>query len=144
MTHPLSMDIRDRAMARLDAGETVRKAAGALSIAPSGVVTWSQRKRATGRSAPGKIGGQVPHKIAGEHAARLRARMEEAANHHAEMQRLQPATKCRNRLHIRHAERGFDQRRQTDAGGKAARPFDLVDHRRNKTSRGHRPVPLRR
>ena len=38
MTKPLSMDIRERAMARLDAGETVRAVAGALSVAPSSVV----------------------------------------------------------------------------------------------------------
>ena len=38
MTKPLSMDIRDRAMARLDAGETVRDVADALSVAPSSVV----------------------------------------------------------------------------------------------------------
>lgn len=75
MTKPLSMDIRDRAMARLDAGETVREAAGALSIAPSSVVKWSQRRRATGSAAPGKIGGHVPRKIQGEHAVWLCERM---------------------------------------------------------------------
>ena len=58
MTKPLSMDIRERAMARLEAGETVRAVAEALSIAPSSVVKWSERKRATGSVAPGKIGGR--------------------------------------------------------------------------------------
>ena len=38
MTQPLSMVIRESAMARLDAGETVRAVAGALSVAPSSVV----------------------------------------------------------------------------------------------------------
>lgn len=75
MTKPLSMDIRDRAMARLDAGETVREVAEALSVAPSSVVKWSQRLRATGSAAPGKIGGHVPHKIDGADAAWLRARI---------------------------------------------------------------------
>lgn len=79
MTKPLSMDIRDRAMARLDAGETVREAAAALSVAPSRVVKWSQRRRATGSAAPGKIGGHVPRKIRGEQADWLRARMAEGA-----------------------------------------------------------------
>ena len=78
MTKPLSMDIRERAMARLDAGETVREVAEALSVAPSGVVKWSQRFRATGSAAPGKIGGHVPHRIRGGHAVWLRARMAEA------------------------------------------------------------------
>lgn len=62
MTRPLSMDIRERAMARLDAGETVRAIAEALSVAPSSVVKWSERRRETGSVAPGKIGGHVPRK----------------------------------------------------------------------------------
>ena len=78
MTRALSMDIRERAMARLDAGETVREVAEALSVAPSSVVKWSQRRRATGSAAPGKIGGHVPPKIRGGHADWLRARMAEA------------------------------------------------------------------
>ena len=77
MTKPLSMDIRERAMARLDAGETVRAVAVALSVAPSSVVKWSQRRRITGSAAPGKIGGHVPRKIHGEQADWLRARMAE-------------------------------------------------------------------
>ena len=79
MAKSLSMDLRDRAMSRLDAGETVREAAGALSVAPSSVVKWSQRKRATGSAAPGKMGGHVPRKIRDEHEVWLRARMAEAA-----------------------------------------------------------------
>ena len=75
MTKPLSMDIRDRAMARLDAGETVRAAAAALSVAPSSVAKWSLRRRATGSAAPGKIGGHVPPKIRGDQAEWLRRRM---------------------------------------------------------------------
>ena len=75
MTKPLSMDIRERAMARLDAGETVRAVAEALSVAPSSVVKWSERRRETGSAAPGKIGGHVPRKIRGEHEVWLRARM---------------------------------------------------------------------
>jgi transposase len=73
------MDIRERAMARLDAGETVRAIAEALSVAPSSVVKWSQRRRTTGSAAPGKIGGHVPRKIQGEHEVWLRARMAEGA-----------------------------------------------------------------
>ena len=79
MMRALSMDIRTRAMARLDAGETVRAVAEALSVAPSSVVKWSQRRRATGSAAPGKIGGHVPRKIRGEAADWLRARALESA-----------------------------------------------------------------
>ena len=77
MTKPLSMDIRERAMARREAGETVRAVADALSIAPSSVVKWSERKRTTGSVAPGKIGGHVLPKIRGAEADWLRARMAE-------------------------------------------------------------------
>lgn len=79
MTKPLSMDLRERAMARLDAGETVRAVAQALSVAASSVVKWSARKRTIGSVAPGKIGGHVPRKIRDEHADWLRARMAEGA-----------------------------------------------------------------
>lgn len=79
MTKPLSMDIRERAMARLDAGETVRAVADALSVAPSSVVKWSERKRTMGSVAPGRIGGHVPRKIRGERADWLRTRMAEGA-----------------------------------------------------------------
>ena len=78
MTRSLSMDIRGRAMARLDLGETVREVAEALSVATSSVVKWSQRRRATGSAAPGKIGGYVPLKIKGDQADWLRSRMAEA------------------------------------------------------------------
>ena len=75
MVKPLSIDLRGRAMARRDAGETVRDIGEALSVAPSTVVKWSQRLRATGSVAPGKIGGHVPRKIQGEDEVWLRARV---------------------------------------------------------------------
>ena len=74
MVRPLSMDLRERAVARIAVGESVRKVARALSVAPSSVVKWTQRLRATGSVAPGKIGGHVPPKIAGAHRAWLVAR----------------------------------------------------------------------
>lgn len=60
MTRPYSMDLRDRAIARVVAGESVRSVASALSVSAATVVRWSQRYRASGSAAPGKIGG---HKI---------------------------------------------------------------------------------
>lgn len=77
MTKPLSMDIRNRAMARLEAGATVRRVAEALSVAPSGVVMWPQRQRRTGNAAPGKIGGHLPREIRGAHGVWLRTRRAE-------------------------------------------------------------------
>jgi transposase len=55
------MNLRDRAIARVLAGESVRKVALPLSISVATVVRWSQRYRATGNTTPGKMGG---HKIA--------------------------------------------------------------------------------
>ena len=78
MARAYSMDLRERAIARLDAGESVRAVAAALSVAPSSVVKWSQRRRATGSVAPGKMGGHVPRKIRGSHEAWLMARIVEA------------------------------------------------------------------
>lgn len=67
MAKPCSLDLRERAMARRAAGESIRSIAKALSIAPSSVVKWSQRLDATGSVSPGKMGGHRPLKIAGEH-----------------------------------------------------------------------------
>jgi len=57
MTRPYSMDLRERAIARVLAGESVRSVAAALSVSAATVVRWSQRQRRTGSVAPGKIGG---------------------------------------------------------------------------------------
>lgn len=75
MVKPLSMDLRERALARLGRGESVRAVAAALAIAPSSVVKWSQRYRRTGSAAPGKIGGHRPRLIVGAQAVWLRARV---------------------------------------------------------------------
>lgn len=75
MSRALSIDLRGRAMARLQTGGTVREVAAALSVAPSSVVKWSQRLRRTGSVAPGKLGGHVPPKIVGSHEAWLRERI---------------------------------------------------------------------
>lgn len=60
-----------------------RAVAEALSVAPSSVVKWSERRRETGSVARvrsgGKIGGHVPRKIRDEHADWLRTRMADGA-----------------------------------------------------------------
>jgi putative transposase len=75
MARPLSKDLRDRAMARVAAGETIRQIAAALSISPSCVSKWSRRLRETGSVAPGKMGGHKPRVLSGEQAEWLRARI---------------------------------------------------------------------
>ena len=57
MTRPLSNDLRKRVIAALKAGESSRAVAARFGVAVSSVVKWSQRYRATGSVAPGKMGG---------------------------------------------------------------------------------------
>src|ERR1700729_3210326 len=52
MTAPYSVDLRERALARKEAGETNREIAAALRISPSCVSKWTKRKRETGSLAP--------------------------------------------------------------------------------------------
>ena len=75
MTAPYSMDLRERALLRKDAGETIRQIAAALRISPSCVSKWTKRKRETGSLAPAQIGGYKPRTLSGECADWLRARI---------------------------------------------------------------------
>ncbi len=67
MTRPYSMDLRERAVARVLAGESVRSVASVLSVSAATVVRWSGRHRATGSVAPGKIGGHKVGILSGAH-----------------------------------------------------------------------------
>jgi transposase len=57
MARPLSMDLRERVVTAVLAGESCRSVAKRFGVAVSSVVKWSQRHRATGSVAPGKMGG---------------------------------------------------------------------------------------
>jgi transposase len=57
MARPLSLDLRERVVAAVLAGETCRSVATRFGVAVSSVVKWSQRHRATGSVAPGQMGG---------------------------------------------------------------------------------------
>jgi transposase len=57
MTRPLSLDLRKHVVASVLAGESCRSVAKRFGVAVSSVVKWSQRHRATGSVAPGKMGG---------------------------------------------------------------------------------------
>ena len=65
MTRPLSMDLRARAIARVEAGETTREIGEALGVAPSSVTKWWHRYKATGSVAPGQMGGHKPRVLSG-------------------------------------------------------------------------------
>jgi putative transposase len=75
MTRPYSEDIRERALARADAGETVRSIAEALQISPSCVTKWKNLRRETGGLSPGKIGGHKKPVLSGANADWLRKRI---------------------------------------------------------------------
>ena len=65
MTRPYSNDLRERALARVEKGETIRSVAAALAVSPSCVSKWWTRKRRTGNVAPGKIGGHKKRTLSG-------------------------------------------------------------------------------
>jgi putative transposase len=69
------MDLGERAVARVQAGESGRLVARTLSISASSVVKWSQRFRTTGSAAAGKMGGHRRRLVVGAHAAFLRQRI---------------------------------------------------------------------
>ena len=74
---PYSEDLRERAVQRAEAGETIREIATALRISPSCVSKWRKRLRETGALTPDRVGGHKPRTLVGECADWLRARIAE-------------------------------------------------------------------
>lgn len=74
MTRPYSEDLRERALARFDAGESIRSIGAALKISPSCVSKWRKLKAQTGSLGHGKIGGHKKPRLSGEVADWLRER----------------------------------------------------------------------
>src|SRR3954447_20429465 len=66
--------LRERAVARCEAGEMTRSIAAALAISPSCVSKWMKLKRETGSLAPGQIGGPKKPTLSGGPADWLRER----------------------------------------------------------------------
>jgi putative transposase len=75
MTQPYSEDLRERALARADAGETVRSIAQALRISPSCISKWKKLRRKTGSLKPGKMNGHKRRTLSGANADWLRQRI---------------------------------------------------------------------
>ncbi len=75
MTRPYSEDLRERALARWDAGETDRSIADALSISPSCLSKWRKLRRETGGLTPGKMNGHKKRTLSGPIADWLRERI---------------------------------------------------------------------
>jgi transposase len=57
MGHPLSSDLRDRALAAVDAGMSRRAAAERFGVSASSVIRWDQRRREEGHARPRAQGG---------------------------------------------------------------------------------------
>ena len=79
MARPYSVDLRERALARVEKGETLRSVAALFRISPSCISKWGTLRRRTGDVAPGKFGGHKKRALSGEVAEWLRARMRESA-----------------------------------------------------------------
>jgi putative transposase len=60
MPRAYSLDLRQRAVDRVAAGESVRSVAAILKVSVSSVVKWSQRYRQTGSAAAGEMCGHRP------------------------------------------------------------------------------------
>ncbi|MBL8571972.1 MAG: hypothetical protein JNK84_23095 [Phreatobacter sp.] len=69
-----TFDLRERALARFEAGETIRSIGAALKISPSCVSKWRKLKTRTGSFDHGKIGGHKRPRLSGEVADWLRER----------------------------------------------------------------------
>jgi transposase len=54
------MDLRERVLARIEAGETRRSAAAQFGVSAPSAIRWAQRKEETGDIAPKPIGGTRP------------------------------------------------------------------------------------
>jgi len=64
MGHPLSCDLRDRALAAVDGGLSRRAAAERFGVSAASVIRWDQRRREHGHARPKPQGGdKTSHRI---------------------------------------------------------------------------------
>src|SRR5712691_12475043 len=76
MPRAYSLDLRERVVWAVAAGESCRKVAATYKVSVASVVKWSQRFRGTGSAAAKRMGGNQPRSLAGERSwllARLAA-----------------------------------------------------------------------
>ena len=59
MGQPLSLDLRVRLLAAIDAGMSCRAAATRFGVAPSTAIRWQDQRRTTGNFAPKPQGGDM-------------------------------------------------------------------------------------
>ena len=68
MVRPYSLDLRERVVSAVEAGQTCRAVAGTFGVSVASVVKWSQRHRETGTAAAKPMGGKRPVLLAGQRA----------------------------------------------------------------------------
>ena len=68
MARPYSLDLRERVVAAVKAGQSCRAVAKTFGVSVSSVVKWHQRERETGKPAAKRMGGKRPVLLAGQHA----------------------------------------------------------------------------
>lgn len=66
MVRAYSLDLRERVVARVAAGESCRAVAALFDVSVASVVKWSQRKRQTGSAAARPMGGNRPYILSGQ------------------------------------------------------------------------------
>jgi transposase len=66
MARAYSLDLRERVVAAVAAGESCRAVATKFKVSVASVVKWSQRFRANASAAAYKVGGRWPYALAGE------------------------------------------------------------------------------
>ena len=66
MARAYSLDLRERVVSAVTAGESCRSVAARFRVSVASVVKWSQRFRATGSAAAKRMGGYRPYVLAGE------------------------------------------------------------------------------
>jgi transposase len=63
MARPLSMDLRERIVRAVEAGQSRRQAADQFAVSESAAIKLLQRWARTGSVAPGQMGGQKQHAL---------------------------------------------------------------------------------
>jgi transposase len=66
MARAYSLDLRERVVAAVAAGESCRAVAATFKVSVASVVKWSQRFRTTGSAAARRMGGTRAYALAGE------------------------------------------------------------------------------
>jgi transposase len=77
MAKAYSLDLRERVVSAVAAGDSCRKVAATFKVSVASVVKWSQRFRVTGSAAARPMGGKRPYALCGERDWLLRRLVEQ-------------------------------------------------------------------